>query len=81
MRPSLFLSALLLSTALAVDPTQPYPLSTCIVSGDKLDAMGRAVVIHFQGSEVRFCCHDCAASFQETPTKFLAKLQKAAQKQ
>ncbi len=59
----------------------PYSLTTCVVSGDKLGAMGSPVTIMYHGEEVRFCCHDCVASFHENPTKYLAKLKEAAQKQ
>ena len=61
-------------------PTASYPLSTCVVSGDKLGAMGGPVIINYHGTEVHFCCHDCVASFNENPAKYLAKLKEAAQK-
>lgn len=66
----------------ADEPTDKpvYPLSTCVVSGDKLGAMAAPVVIDYKGTEVRFCCHDCVATFNENPAKYLAKLQAAAQK-
>lgn len=56
----------------------PYPLQTCVVSGEKLDEMGKPVVINYQGTEVRFCCKDCVGKFNADPAKYLAKL-KAAQ--
>ncbi len=60
-------------TSLASDPA-PYPLTTCVVSGDKLGAMGKPVIFNEQGTEVRFCCHECVASFKQDPAKYLAKL-------
>ena len=51
-----------------------YSLTTCVVSGDKLGAMGKPVIITYQGTEVRFCCHDCIESFKQDPAKYLAKL-------
>ncbi len=70
------IAVLLLNTAVfAADPNpSPYPLTTCVVSGDKLGAMGSPVSINYKGTEIRFCCHDCDASFNENPAKYLAKL-------
>ena len=71
------LIAVFLSTAavFAADPTpSAYPLITCIVSGDKLGAMGNPVALNYQGTEIRFCCHDCIESFKQDPAKYLAKL-------
>lgn len=55
-----------------------YPLTTCVVSGEKLGEMGPPVVINYKGTEVRFCCDGCPKKFNADPTKYLAKL-KAAQ--
>jgi YHS domain-containing protein len=74
----LFLSAVV--HAADAPPSQPYPLATCVVSGDKLAAMGTPVIINYHGTEVRFCCHDCVASFHENPEKYLAKLKATASK-
>jgi len=72
---------LIVSAGAADEPTKPsYPLTTCVVSGDKLGAMNSPVIIDYHGTEVRFCCHDCVATFNENPAKYLAKLQLAAQK-
>jgi YHS domain-containing protein len=56
----------------------PYPLQTCVVSGEKLDDMGKPVVINYKGTEVHFCCNHCVSKFNADPAKYLAKL-KAAQ--
>jgi YHS domain-containing protein len=80
---SLLATLLLIASAGAADaPTnkQPYPLTTCVVSRDKLGAMNSPVIIDYHGTEVRFCCHDCVATFNENPAKYLAKLKAAAQK-
>ena len=55
------------------EPTA-YPLTTCVVSGDKLGAMGKPVILNEQGTEVRFCCRECVESFKQDPAKHLAKL-------
>lgn len=55
-----------------------YPLTTCVVSGEKLGEMGTPVVFNYKGTEVRFCCNDCLKTFKKDPEKYLAKLKKAA---
>jgi len=68
--------------AVAVHASDPsaYPLSTCLVSGEKLGEMGNPVVITYQGTEIRFCCKHCVETFKKDPTKYLAKLKAVAQK-
>ncbi len=53
---------------------KPYPLDTCIVSGEKLSSMGEAIRIVHNGQEIKFCCEDCVASFKKNPDKYLSKL-------
>ena len=55
-----------------------YPLTTCVVSGEKLGEMGKPVVINFQGTEVHFCCDMCVDRFKKDPAKYLAKLKLTA---
>lgn len=55
-----------------------YPLTTCVVSGDRLDAMGEGFVIEHEGREVRFCCEMCVSGFKENSSKYLAILDRAA---
>lgn len=57
---------------------KPYPLATCVVSGEKLDEMGEPVVFKYEGREVRFCCKDCVKEFKKDPKKYLKKLDDAA---
>ena len=52
----------------------PYPLKTCVVSGDSLDAMGEPYVYEHKGQEVRFCCKECLPKFNEDPDKYVAML-------
>ncbi len=54
-----------------------YPLATCVVSGEPLDAMDEAIVIQHEGREVRFCCRECVTQFNENPAKYLALLDQA----
>jgi YHS domain-containing protein len=53
-----------------------YPLTTCIVSGEKLGEMGPPIVINHQGTEVHFCCNGCVKKFNANPEKYLGKLGK-----
>jgi hypothetical protein len=62
----------LASTGLAAD--KPYPLPTCIVSGNKLGSMGKVIVKSHEGQEIKFCCKPCVKKFDANPAKYLAKL-------
>jgi hypothetical protein len=54
----------------------PYPLDTCIVSGNTLGSMGKVVVKSHEGREIKFCCKPCVKKFDANPAKYLAKLHK-----
>ena len=54
-----------------------YSLTTCVVSGEKLDADSIDYV--YEGQLVRFCCKKCIKDFQADPAKYMTKIQ-AAQK-
>lgn len=51
----------------------PWPLDTCIVSGEKLGSMGDPIILIHEGREVRFCCQGCVGTFKADPAKYLAK--------
>lgn len=56
----------------------PYPLQTCIVSGEKLDGdMGKAYVFTYQNRELKLCCKGCVKDFNKEPAKFIKKLEEA----
>jgi hypothetical protein len=55
---------------------KPYPLLTCIVSGEKLGGMGKPVVFTHEGQEIKLCCKSCKPKFEKEPAKYLAKLKK-----
>jgi peptidoglycan hydrolase CwlO-like protein len=62
------------------DP-KPYPLGTCVVSGEKLGGdMGEPVVFVHEGREIKLCCNSCRKDFDADITKFLAKVDAAAKK-
>lgn len=57
--------------------------TTCIVSGDKLGAMGEPVAYTYKQAGkpdrvLQFCCKDCIADFEKDPAKYLAKLDAVA---
>ena len=62
-----------------------YPLTTCIVSGDKLGSMGKPYVYVYKdpnvkddpGREIYFCCDGCLPDFQKEPAKYLKKYDEA----
>jgi YHS domain-containing protein len=54
--------------------TKPYPLDTCLVSGEKLGKMGKPFEIVHEGQQIKFCCKSCAPKFAKDPAKYLSKL-------
>jgi hypothetical protein len=66
--------------AAGAPPSANYPLDTCVVSGEKLGAMGDPVVIQHEGKEVRFCCSQCVGEFNKDPAKHLAVIEAARKK-
>lgn len=66
--------SLLASARADEKPVKPYPLKTCIVSGEDLGTMGKPVVIVHEGQEVKFCCKNCKPRFEKDPAKYLSKL-------
>jgi hypothetical protein len=89
---SLSLAAALLFSSAAFAADKPvadsakaaYPLTTCVVSGDKLVGdMGGPIdyVYTVKGQPdrlVRFCCKDCIKDFEKEPAKYLKKIDEAA---
>ena len=72
-----------LATALtfAADPgSKPYPLKTCIISGEKLGSMGKPAVLVQDGQEVQFCCKSCIKDFKKDPQKYLKEIAEKAKK-
>ena len=56
---------------------RPYPLPTCVVSGEKLGSMGEPVVFVHEGQQVKLCCKSCRPDFDKEPAKYMAKIQSA----
>jgi len=51
----------------------PKPQVTCPVMGGKID---QKVYVDYQGKRIYFCCKGCPETFQKTPKKYLAKMEK-----
>ena len=60
---------------------KPYPLKTCIVSGEKLGEMGKPIIYKYEDRELKFCCKDCIKDFNKDPKKYIKKLEEAEAKQ
>ena len=59
---------------------KPYPLTTCIVSGEKLGEMGEPFVFTHEGQEIKLCCKSCKKKFDKDPATYLKKLTEAPAK-
>jgi len=55
-----------------------YPLDVCVVSGEKLGAMGAPLDYVHNGELARFCCKACVKPFEKDPAKYMAKIRYAA---
>ena len=56
-----------------------YPLDTCVVAGEKLEA-GKQYEFVVGSHLVRTCCKDCAKKVLENPTAYVAKIDEAKAK-
>lgn len=57
---------------------KPYPLQTCVVSGEKFGGdMGKPHVFTYQNREIKLCCKSCLKDFNKEPAKFIKKLEEA----
>jgi YHS domain-containing protein len=61
-------------------PVKPYPLNYCLISGDKVGAMGKPPVLVYHGQEIKFCCGECPPEFKKDPEKYMKKLTEAVAK-
>ena len=58
----------------------PDQLTTCPVSGDKLNEMGAPFVFTYKGQEVKLCCKSCKPKFDKDPEKYIAIIRAADKK-
>ncbi len=54
-----------------------YPLSTCAVSGEPLDAMGGPIQVVVANQLVQLCCKGCESAVDQDPAGILDKLAEA----
>ncbi len=59
---------------------KPYPLKTCVVTGEKLGEMGKEYVFVHEGREVKLCCKGCLKDFKKDPAKYVKKMEEAEAK-
>jgi len=59
---------------------KPYPLETCVVSGEKLGEMGKPYVFEHEGREIKLCCKSCLKDFKKDPAKYVKKIEEAEKK-
>ena len=59
------------------EASKPYPLKTCLVTGDGLDEMDERVSIVYEGQTFEFCCKPCLKKFNKNPGTFVKELAKA----
>lgn len=76
------------TNSVAVTKPVPYPLTTCVVSGDKLGGdMGPPIVFIYQdkakgiSQEIKFCCPDCKPKFLANPDKYMKIIKHAKAKE
>lgn len=63
------------------DKVKPYPLDTCIVTGEKFGAGGmKTYTFRYQNQEIKLCCKPCEKDFRKEPAKYMAKIKEAADK-
>lgn len=67
------------------DSKAAYPMTTCVVSGDKLEAGDMGPIIEYVHKEegkpdrlVRLCCKGCVKDFKKDPAKYLKMIDDAA---
>lgn len=85
---NLLMSAIALAalsvSALAADKKDEkksdYPLTTCVVSDEKLGSMGKPHIVKIKGREVQLCCDGCEKDLKKNPDKYLKKLDEAEKK-
>ena len=60
---------------------KPYPLTTCLVSGEDLDEMDERVSTVYEGQTFEFCCKPCLVKFNKNPEKYVSQLAAAKKTQ
>jgi hypothetical protein len=62
----------------------PYPLKTCVVSGETLGEMGAPIEFVYTNNganqEIKFCCPMCKGRFLKDPEPYMKKIKAAEDK-
>ena len=66
-----------LDKAMIEDQLPHYPLETCLITKQKLTAMGKPVDLIYKNRLVRFCCSNCVAQFKKDPELYMSQLNEA----
>ncbi len=66
-----------LNVSAAESKPKPYPLKTCVVTGEKLGEMGDPYTFTYEGQEIKLCCKGCLSKFKKEPAKYLKKIEEA----
>ena len=61
-------------TAEQIAAAKPYPLKTCVMSGEELGSMGDPIVLIVGDQQIKLCCDGCIEDLKADPAKALAKL-------
>lgn len=59
---------------------KPYPLTTCVVTDEKLGGHGDPYVFMHEGREIKMCCKSCLKDFKKDTAKYIKKLDEAEKK-
>jgi hypothetical protein len=61
---------------------KPYPLTTCVVSGEKIggDPSMEPYVFTHEGREIKLCCKSCLKDFNKDSAKYVKKIEAAEKK-
>ena len=57
-----------------------YPLTTCVISGEKLGDHGKPYVFEHDGTEVQLCCKACLKDFKKDAEQHIKTIREAAGK-
>lgn len=52
----------------------PYPLNTCLVSGEKFNSNEKPYTFVYEEKEIKFCCQDCMKDFKKDTAKYMKQL-------
>ncbi|MDX2082150.1 MAG: hypothetical protein SFU53_15305 [Terrimicrobiaceae bacterium] len=68
------LLSILLAATGTVAFASDYPLTVCVVSGEKLGSMGKPYAFQYEGTDVQLCCEKCKPKFDKDPAKYVTKI-------